>query len=117
MTGRLLIGVWLIASCQQVSAPIERVDSASETTANATSSSATQGPQNAPEGVKEHPLPACQPPGGRSLQDLTLAVSTNWDGDDEIYFIQADGSNLAQVTFIDAMSPAAIIWANAIGCL
>jgi len=51
------------------------------------------------------------------LQDLTLAVSTNWDGDDEIYLIQADGSNLAQVTFIDAMSPAATIWANAMGCL
>jgi dipeptidyl aminopeptidase/acylaminoacyl peptidase len=43
-------------------------------------------------------LPVCHDTNGIELEELTLAFIADWDGDDEIYLIQADGSGLFQVT-------------------
>ena len=43
-------------------------------------------------------LPVCHDTNGIELEKLTLALVADWDGDDEIYIIQADGSGLVQVT-------------------
>ncbi len=44
------------------------------------------------------PLPACNQASDVELEELTLAFVANWDGDREIYTIQADGSNQTQLT-------------------
>ena len=43
-------------------------------------------------------LPVCQQPSQVEFGELTLAFAANWDGDGEIYKVQADGSGLVQLT-------------------
>lgn len=43
-------------------------------------------------------LPICQQPSQVELDQLTLAFAAYWDGDGEIYLVQADGSGLVQLT-------------------
>src|SRR3990170_4881004 len=44
------------------------------------------------------PLPICSQPATVGLDEMELAFVAEWDGDGEIYTIQADGSGLVQVT-------------------
>jgi TolB protein len=44
-------------------------------------------------------LPICNKPSEVDLGDMTLTFVADWDGDWEIYLIQADGTDLQQLTF------------------
>ena len=43
-------------------------------------------------------LPKCMEPEAMALEKMSLAYVADWDGDDEIYSVRADGSDLVQLT-------------------
>jgi TolB protein len=54
-----------------------------------------QSPTPSPQSAA---LPVCRKPSDIEPSELTLAFLADWDGDFEVYFVQANGSELVQVT-------------------
>ncbi|HLC02125.1 MAG TPA: hypothetical protein VJK02_03750 [Anaerolineales bacterium] len=72
---------------------------APDASAGAAASAQETSPTSASPKTELNPLPVCKQGSSRELAELTLALAADWDGDDEIYLLQADGSNLVQLTF------------------
>ncbi|MFV2043624.1 MAG: hypothetical protein ACC700_10375 [Anaerolineales bacterium] len=103
----LLIVMVVVTACG-VASPPAAIDTetppATRTPTALPSPTLTSTPEALPEASATEPLPlaalpVCRQGSGTKLEDLTIAVAAKWDGDDEIYLIQADGSNRVQITF------------------
>jgi Tol biopolymer transport system component len=105
----LFLGVYILSACGNPYTPTEAVTSSpinewtpqidNTATINATATTTPIPSVNATSTSEMSPFPICMEASNVELEDLMLAIVAKWDGDNEIYFIKADGSNLTQVTF------------------
>jgi len=107
--GLIVFGAWLLGACQLASSP-RRTSTPAEPTLGVRNTptgevfpSSTPSPTSVPSPsptppTQSAPLPICNEETGARREELTLAFAAEWDGDLEIYKIQADGSGLTQLT-------------------
>ena len=109
-TSLLAFGVALLVACRLGSSPIVGVSSpppsattsqvedalAPDASAGAAASAQETSPTSASPKTELNPLPVCKQGSSRELAELTLALAAEWDGDDELYLLQADGSDLVR---------------------
>ena len=110
-TGWFLFCAWLLSACQGVPGP-ERtstlgpgqptfgvLNTPTQEASPGSTPSPTPVPSQSPTPTTElAPLPICGEGSGARPEELTLTFAAEWDGDLEIYSIQADGSGLTQLT-------------------
>jgi len=116
-----LFAAWLLSACQGVPGPERTSTPAPEqptlgvlnTPTRQASPGSTPSPSPVPSPsptatAQLAPLPICKGGSGAGLDELTLTFAAEWDGDLEIYSIQADGSGLTQLTSnaFDQLDPA-----------
>lgn len=107
----LLFGAWLLSACQFSSAfeptntpgPAQPTLGVLNTPTREASPGSTPSPTPVPSpspmpATQLAALPICGEASGARPEELTLTFAAEWDGDLEIYSIQADGSGLIQLT-------------------
>ncbi len=107
----LFLGASILAACRPISSPA--VESTAPPGPGTIQASNTPTTKASPDPTADSagtvlpglastpdlsPLPACNQASDVELEELTLAFVANWEGDYEVYTIQADGSSQTQLT-------------------
>ncbi|MFV2043618.1 MAG: hypothetical protein ACC700_10345, partial [Anaerolineales bacterium] len=102
-----LLIVMVVAAACGVASPPAAIDTATppatRTPTSLPSPTLTSTPDALSEASATAPLrisalPVCRQPSQIDLGELTLAFIADWDGDQDVYLVQADGSGVVQIT-------------------